>query len=62
MILLKDMSGCLLLKRDCKYSGGVALEDQLKMTGAFVIKGHKTLFGVGEDRNGFKLILVVPQD
>lgn len=32
------------------------------MTGAFVIKGHKTLFGVGEDRNGFKLILVVPQD
>lgn len=32
------------------------------MTGAFVIKGHKTLFGVGEDRNGFKLILVVPQN
>lgn len=25
------------------------------MTGAFVIKGHKNLFG---DRNGFKLILV----
>lgn len=24
------------------------------MTGAFVIKGHKTLFGLGEDRNGVK--------